>query len=385
MCFRFAFLVVLIFVGTIPSIAIPQFSAYSGNRCSDCHVAPSGGGLRNDLGWYSWYDVGLVSREAGFLKWLYGSDTVNRFGEGTFLWGVDARLQSTRGFTPGSERRIIPMQASIYAALTPTSAITIEGSLNLASFRAGGLVYPGQRLGHLSALFQPHNLWPMLRAGLFRPSVGMRYDDHTLSSYSYTTGSIRRTYLAPDWSEYGLEATYEGLSWLTAQAGIFGSEGLSQLRVEGLHVIDGSSPTLTGRVVFWPKFLTGKFNAWLGGSILNNGDFNIQSMFASLGWNDNLAVMFDHTATSKPNVVTSRNTSLQISWQALDAFHPFGRYEVYESTLGTSSKLHHSNAAVLGAMIFALPQLELRPEYRIWDTRLDGTSNRWNLQLHFFY
>ncbi|MFN4907677.1 MAG: hypothetical protein ACK5H0_01435, partial [Bacteroidota bacterium] len=102
-------------IATATAAAIPQFSAISGNRCSNCHVAPSGGGIRNDLGWYSWYDVGLISRDSSFLAPMYAIDKENTFFDGMLTLGMDARVQSTRAFTsPDSRRATFPMQASLY-------------------------------------------------------------------------------------------------------------------------------------------------------------------------------------------------------------------------------------------------------------------------------
>ena len=47
--------------------ALPQFSLISGNRCSSCHINQQGGGGRNDLGWYSYRDIGAIEPKEGLM------------------------------------------------------------------------------------------------------------------------------------------------------------------------------------------------------------------------------------------------------------------------------------------------------------------------------
>ncbi|MEY3386056.1 MAG: hypothetical protein RIR53_867, partial [Bacteroidota bacterium] len=92
-------------VVTTVTTAIPQFSALSGNRCTNCHISPSGGGIRNELGWYSWYDVGMVPRNSPLLSWMYELDKENTFFDGLLTLGMDARIQSTRSFSSPDAQR----------------------------------------------------------------------------------------------------------------------------------------------------------------------------------------------------------------------------------------------------------------------------------------
>lgn len=387
---------ILLVMAVVNAAAIPQFSALTGNRCSNCHVAPSGGGIRNDLGWYSWYDVGLISRDSSFLAPMYAIDKENTFFDGMLTLGMDARVQSTRSFTsPEAKRSTFPMQASLYAALTPVKAVTLEGTFNLAALRqgAGGgqrIVYPGQRMGSLSAIIAPSLKLPQLRVGLFRPSIGMRYDDHTMGSFGYATSTTRQTLVAPDWSEYGAEITYEGLRWLTLQTGVFGSEGLSQVRIndggtQTVSAITGNQPTITARAVVWPRAFNETLNMWLGGSVLRNNTFMLTSAFAGVGLSDHLSLTVDRTAMRLDNVIDTENWSAELLYQVSTWAFPYVRAERYWTNQANADGSVQTNAAIVGAQIFLLPYVELRPEYRILDTWKEGYSSRWNFQLHIFY
>ncbi len=389
-------LAILLFMAVANAAAIPQFSALTGNRCSNCHVAPSGGGIRNDLGWYSWYDVGLISRDSSFLSGLYELDKENTFFNGMLTLGMDARVQSTRSFTsPEATRSTFPMQASLYAAITPIKAVTVEGTFNLAALRQGAgsgqrIVYPGQRMGSLSAIIAPSLSLPMLRVGLFRPSIGMRYDDHTMGSFGYATSTTRQTLVAPDWSEYGAEITYEGLRWLTLQTGVFGSEGLSQVRIsdggtQTFSAITGNQPTITARAVVWPRAFNETLNMWFGGSMLRNNTFMLTSAFAGIGLSDHLSLTVDRTTMHLDDVIETENWSAELLYQAATWAFPYVRAERYWTDQVNAAGTVLTDAAIIGAQIFVLPYVELRPEYRILDTWKQGYSSRWNFQLHIFY
>ncbi|MBU3699475.1 MAG: hypothetical protein FGM33_05610 [Candidatus Kapabacteria bacterium] len=383
-------------VVTTVTTAIPQFSALSGNRCTNCHIAPSGGGIRNDLGWYSWYDVGMIPRDSSFLSWMYELDKENTFFDGLLTLGMDARIQSTRSFSSADAKRsTFPMQASLYAAITPIKAVTIEGTFNLAALRTGPnsdqrIVYPGQRMGSLSAIIAPSLSLPQLRIGLFRPSIGMRYDDHTMGAFGYATSARRQTLLAPDWSEYGAEITYEGLRWLTLQSGVFGSEGLSQVRIsdggsQNVSAIAGNQPTVTARAVVWPRAFDDMLNMWFGASVLRNNVFTLSSAFVGIGLSDHLSLMVDHTAMQLTDVISTKQTTAELLYQASTWAFPFVRLERYWTDQSQAQGTVLTDAAVLGAQIFVAPYVELRPEYRILDTFREGYASRWNLQLHIYY
>lgn len=386
---------VLVIMAVASAAAIPQFSAITGNRCSNCHVVPSGGGIRSDLGWYSWYDVGMIPRDSSFLAPMYALDKENTFFDGMLTLGMDARIQNTRSFSsPDAQRTTFPMQASLYAALTPIKAVTVEGSFNLAALRQGPnssqrIVYPGQRMGSVSAIIAPSLQLPQLRLGLFRPSIGMRYDDHTMGSYGYMTSTTRQTFVAPDWSEYGAEITYEGLRWLTLQTGVFGSEGLSQVRIndgaQSVPAIVGNQPTITARAVLWPRAFNETLNMWVGGSFLRNNDFQLTSAFVGIGLSDHLSLMLDRTAMNVDDVIDTETWSAELMLQATTWAFPYIRAERYWTDQVNANGTVLTNAAILGAQIFIAPYVELRPEYRILDTWRAGYTSRWNMQLHIFY
>jgi hypothetical protein len=218
----------------------------------------------------------------------------------------------------------------------------------------------------------------------------MRYDDHTMGSYGYATSTSRQTLVAPDWSEYGAEITYEGLRWLTLQTGVFGSEGLSQVRIndggtQSVSAITGNQPTITARAVVWPRAINDRLNMWLGGSVLSNNALTLTSAFAGVGLSDHLSLLLDRTSMKLNNVIETENWTAELMYQAATWVFPYIRAERYWTDQVNAAGTVLTDAAIIGAQIFLLPYVELRPEYRILDTWKEGYSSRWNFQLHIFY
>ncbi len=351
--------------------------------------------MRNDLGWFSWYDVGIIPRESDALSWLYPEDESNQFFDDMVSFGMDLRVQSTRSFTsPDAKRATFPMQATLYGSFRPVKAMTLEGQFNVASLRTAPnsdvrIRFPGQRMGLFSAILAPDPDLPSVRLGLFRPAIGIRYDDHTMFAYSYVTSTTRRNYLGPDWGEWGSELTWESKQWLTVNLGIFGSEGLSQVRLsDGLNevsAVSGNTPTVTARAVFWPKAFEDLYNGYIGGSVLVNNDYRMVSTFLGIGITDYLYLMADLTQVSKDNVSRSTNVTTELGWSIWDPLIVYARYEVGNTSFEQLSDDVSARSVIFGSQIFVMPYVELRPEYRIWDTDLPGTTSRWNVQLHIFY
>lgn len=394
-------LLLVILAAATPSTvqAIPQFSALSGNRCSNCHVAPHGGGLRTETGWYSYYDVGLVSRENAAVKWLYDLDESNSYLNGMLTAGMDFRVQNTRSFSSADAKRVtFPMQASLYAALTPISSVTIEGSFNLAALRTSAsgskVVYPGQRDGHVSVIVKPDNAWPSLRVGLFRPGAGVRYDDHTVFPVSLMTSIGRQPLLAPNWAEYGAEVNYEGLKWLTLSAGVFGSGALSQLQVsDGQSVVpalaEDDAPLLSAKAVLWPRAFGDMLNIYLGGSVLATEGFTLSNVVTGIGITDHLSVTADVMTMTTADIVSTTSAMVEVMYQVTPEILPFVRWEGASTTFAALKAQNKPDdvvyAGVVGAHVFVLPYVVARPEYRMWDTRIPGITSRWNFQLYVFY
>lgn len=194
--------------------AYPQFQLSSGSpRCSNCHLAPTGGGLLTPWG----------EEEAG--------DTISRGGDGRFLHGaIDlpdwlvlggdlraAALANDTGDTNGTELAAFPMQADLAAhagggAWSVTVVVGARGAV-----RSGSPTSPasaasevtGPSLGSYVISREHYLMWKpdedgaYVRVGRFAAPYGLRLADHT---------AYVRRYLGYDLMEetYGVGGGYIG-------------------------------------------------------------------------------------------------------------------------------------------------------------------------------
>lgn len=376
--------IVLLAAGGGQLHALPQFALLTGNRCINCHVTVQGGGLRDELGWYSMHDVGLI--DPSVLGMSTGSS--NTMFDGLVLTGFDLRLQRARSHkSADAESSIFPMQAAIHAALLPAEWVTLEGSYNAGAKKR----YNGQQQWSGSAILRPEFSLPELRAGFFQPSIGMRYDDHTML-VRQVAGADGTPLIAPGFAEWGAEISYNSLKWLTVTAGAFDAGSLAENRVTGSDSLqrslieDKNTPSMLGRVVFWPRPFGHQVPMYTGVSLLVNGDFSLTNVFAGVGLTDAVSLMAEYARSDKKGLRTTDNVSVDLTWQALDALLVYVRGERGTTTLTALQQETdvYTNQIVVGTQIFLMPFVELRPEYRWVDTEA-FTSTRYAVQLHLFY
>lgn len=367
----------------------------TGNRCINCHINAQGAGLRNELGWYSSHDVGLIEPRKVGLGSLYDADKGNSFFEDKLFFGMDLRAQMARShLSADAERKFFPMQFALYSAYKATDWLTAEFTY---SMRGRNRFYPGQQQFMGSLILQPMQELPALRVGHIQPSIGMRYDDHTMLTRTIVGSS---PLIPPNYADWGAELSYESLKWLTVNAGVFRATNLSA--VEFSDALSGgfsepliSNPnalSFTARVVLWQRFAEDYVNTYLGGSFFRNQDFSIAQGFVGAGLTDQVSVMAEYTASGKRDRQQTRNFSVEVMYQVMPGLNVYVRGE-----RGTTSNLvtnrsantiapqeQYMNQGVIGAQVMVLPFVEVRPEYRIQDADL-YRSTRWAMQLHIFY
>jgi hypothetical protein len=353
--------------------ALPRFALLTGTRCSACHYNPTGGGMRTELGWSAMNRVGAIDPDSIGLGALFAGES-NSMADGLFTLGFDTRLQSAKiGRPPNEHRMIIPMQLAPYVAVAPLDWLTAYGSYNVGKAR-----YAGQTEFDAALLLQPGYTLPSLKMGYIQPSVGIRNDDHTMF--------IRREIamnatplLPPNYNEVGAELNYEGVRWLTLNAGIFSAHNLSQAD----PTVDESKPSYLARVQLWPQWLDEGINGQIGASYFGNGEFMMVNGFGGFGLADKATFYVEGMYSRNASERQIRNWTIQGSYQLREWLALEWRYE-WGQTEDPVFGLFHANALVGGLQIFPLPSLELRPEYRYMDNE-EYRMGQWTVQLHLFY
>lgn len=175
--------------------AIPRFAARNGNECIQCHISPSGGGIRNSYGRNVFERMWLpLGRRPAEQDWVVkpadpaaattdDSDHV-LFDPEINEWltlGGDVRaayflIKPQAGVTPDAKPEATStfflMQADLYHAMTLNRHVTVVVDIGAYSgFEAWGLY-------HLKV--QPETYDLMVRVGRFMPAFGIREVEHQL-------------------------------------------------------------------------------------------------------------------------------------------------------------------------------------------------------------
>lgn len=370
--------------------ARPQFSALSGNRCINCHVTAQGGGPRYILGAYARSDVSLLnlsnSSLGDFFEFLAENNSIL---DDKIQLGLDYRFLTARlGSPDNSEREYFTMQATPYLTMYPFEWLTLQGQFNFAETG-----YPGQESWSANMIIHPSYDLPRLRVGYFMPSIGVRHDDHTILVRQSMDAGLRPI-IAPDYAEFGAELSYYGLKFMSASAGVFGSENLSE---HGLFDRAGNPVPLVPedklsaliRLAFQPRFFENKVNTNFGASYFFNDDFSLINIFAMAGWTDHATVIAEYSISEKHDLRKTNNFMIEALYRFLPSLMLSARYEKADTEYSTNVENpveYIAKQIVFGAYIYPLPYIELRPEYRIFDREAAVSyQSQWALQLHLYY
>jgi hypothetical protein len=335
--------------------------------------------------------------EVGLFKWRNSAnDTVsptNGLYNGLFVPGLDARLQLVRVSRTG-QRLLIPMQLSTSLAFVPTKQFSAYTNINLASIEErlrGGSLYPGEADFDAQIQYQPDISLPSIRIGMIEPSIGIRQDDHTV--FVRREVALKNVYLFPAYyNDIGAELTYEGLKYLTVNAGMFNAHNLSAVDPTIGTVtsnFDFKKPTVSGRVMLWPQLLAQKINGEAGASIMVNGAFQMINVFAGFGLTDKATIAVEalHAVNADNRIV--RNFTVMGSLRLADWLDADWRYDWGQTELYPGKALAYANAFTFGFELFVLPYIEIRPEYRLMQTNpfygQTTTSGQYTGQIHVFY
>jgi len=160
--------------------AVPQFDARFGAvsmpghemhaepsyglACGDCHINPTGGGMRNQHGREVMLDLLPMVKEdhAEFEEMIHWGKNVAIGGDFRFMY-----IHSQKESTAAIKNAFFPMQTDLYIAVSPTDHLTL--------YLQDGVGGPRDYFGLIQKL--PYNAY--LKFGRFIPPYGLKLDDHT--------------------------------------------------------------------------------------------------------------------------------------------------------------------------------------------------------------
>jgi hypothetical protein len=200
--------------------------------------------------------------------------------------------------------------------------------------------------------------------------------------------------------------TYEGMKWLTVNAGIFNSSNLSKADISLLtpeelesgkerSQFDFANPSYSARVMLWPQLLEENLNGELGASIMVNGEWRMINGFGGFGIGDKATFFIEGVYARNALDRIVRNFSVMGSYNFKTWLSGHWRYEWGQTEEYPGRSLSHANAFIVGAEFFPFPFVEIRPEYRHFSRNpfnlpddpdtIDDFDGQYTVQLHLFY
>ena len=364
--------------------ALPRMTLTSGSKCENCHINPQGSGIRSAMGFYSADELHMVGWDKLGLRPLQSLGTNQVAGDKVTI-GADLRFQMAKlgrpvydaaGKVQEPDRMFIPMQAAVGLAWDITPRLQAAASINGAAFKYR---FPGQTHADGWLRYVPENTAiPSVRAGLIQPSVGIRHDDHTILIRS-NPFNPRGPMLPASYNDPGVELSWAPVHGVTVEAAGLYAHWLA----EANQTVKKASPIGSARVTWSPQFLDLGLNSWVGASTLYNDGLFLQGGHVGIGkgYLGSLQAEVLHGKDRNDNETLS--WLVHAAWSLREWLVIEGRVE---QSVGTAKvgKDAETRAAVAGIQWFPMRFVEIRPEYRYFETK-DYTVGQWSAQLHLWF
>ncbi len=404
--------------------ALPRQSLTAGTPCIACHVNPTGGGGRTELGWQSMNHTGAFNFADLGLQSFHDVES-NTLFDGQLALGFDIRVQGARLGNPtldesGDEPEtqvpdmtFFPMQFQPYVTVKPTDTVSLyatylPGPDTMSEGKICDPVFPGTACYEGFVLYEPTGSWPTVRAGVFQPAIGVRHDDHTL----FIRGDARdrrRPIIPPNYAELGAETMIQPVTWFRTELGVFDTSALDDTLNQASQTAELDSAAYSARVTFLPYIKipiaketeTDEFddfgddfgdsddshenfviNSWFGASAYGSGDFTMLTGFIGLGIHEGVSFVGEVSHSQRTIEYETLNGWLGLWYTPWDWITTSFRVERAETTTANSTDETHS--IVGGLEFFPIPFVEIRPEYRFVETAAYHFGQA-TVQLHLFY
>ncbi|MBV6477897.1 MAG: hypothetical protein HGGPFJEG_00642 [Ignavibacteria bacterium] len=235
----------------------PRFAAYTGDKCIDCHVNPTGGLMRNKGGYY--YAKNNLSMEL-FEKIAGKTQFSPKISKGITI-GSDVRIAQVDNEVEGSTNfnSFLAMQGDLY--------VNAEINKILNVFATSGIQIPNTETeyevyGMISNL--PADLY--FKVGRFKPNFGTRIVEHRAYQRKYL---LNTPYDANTGFEIGVSP-----DWFNFNMGIYNPQNLGFLGIDPHKMFIASADFNFG-------FSDNDFNVNVGGSFFNNPYNTVDTSFTS--------------------------------------------------------------------------------------------------------
>lgn len=358
------------------SYSYPRFGAYTGNKCMDCHVNPTGGLMRNKGGTY----YAKKNLKMKMFKEIAGKTKFSPQISKNITLGGDVRVAQVDNEVDGSNNfnSFLAMQGDIY--------FNAELNKILSLFATTGIYIPGVQTeyevyGLISNL--PANTY--MKIGRFAPNYGMRIVEHR----AYQRQLILNTpYDANTGFELGVSP-----DWFNASIGLYNPMNASFLSQDPHKMFTGSMDFTFG-VENWDY----TFN--FGGSFLNN-PFNTRDTtststitalkqafgaFGKIGIMERVALLgeldFEESKSDRP-LRRSLYWFGELDFIIIQGLELRGQYEYYDRNRDIEGDDLKRISTGLGIFPFYGFETELMVRFVLEEP--DQSNNEWQWNFHFYF
>lgn len=360
---------IIFFISMFDAVALPRFALLQNDKCSSCHVNPTGGGMRNENGFFFGKNViSMISpRDKDFSLSPKLTNNIS--------FGLDYRTQYLYS-QEKNKTDFQDMTGSIYLNASVAKNIDVAARYDFvnAIWEAYGI-----------AKILPNESY--IKVGSFIPYYGIRLDDHT--SYTrggdfgllFTTGAIQGLYYNPFYVETGVElgANLSDKAMLTASIG-----------KSKFNSTFSTDPTYTARFEATPSI--DKANFLFGGSFASTKTRNLGSYlstqmyggFAGFGYERfTLTGEYDIAKNYIAAGMKSSAYMVEATYQILVGLDAVARYDSFDPNIDLKNDEHAH--VVLGVEFFPYSFVEIRPQYRFNIENPETKNNAIVVQFHFWY
>jgi len=372
----FLLLVFIISFFTVNVFSYPRYSAYTGDKCMDCHVSPTGGLMRNQYG----LNYARENLQMGFLEKYTGKVKFNPEINKSIFIGGDVRIANVNDEIPNQQTMstFLTMQGDLYVNVLVNDFVNI--------FISPGIQIPGlstkpEVYGMISKL--PLDLY--FKAGRFTPNFGINIAEHRAFQ--------RKDFLNTPYSQ---DAGFElGITPgpLTFNIGIFNGINTDFFDNDRKKMFVASADAMFG-------FKDNNFNIDIGTSFYNNpfdslnlttgGKFNALTQaytgFTKIGIMKHIALLGEvdfRENSSFGNITRAIYGFGELDYKIVNGFEIRGQYEYREPNrnLGGDRTIRYS----IGCVLFPLMGVEFEAVYRFVVDDILPNTNEYQGMFHFYF
>ena len=325
--------------------ALPRFAVDSGVSCQECHVNPTGGGMRNEFGAEYYSRIVLPMRTFQQEQRLDGfSTSLNDF----IRTGTNFRTLLL--FEDDGYSTFWQMQGDVY--------ISMQASRDLLFYIDFGLYQGFEIFG----LLDIPSIESYTKVGKFIPAYGIRMDDHNVYTRSGAPGIVSVPF-GERAEDTGAEFGYN-TDQTTLSIGLFsGNPG------GGIRFADESINAIALRGE-WRFISEGSTNGFLGGSLYRNKRSAFETInygiFGGIASERNFNILGEVMFVNRKQPPDAPSENFLLFFTEFNYLLQQGIDLKLQYNLGTGGTPKLTRHAIgIGAELFFLPGLELRPLYRL--------------------